>query len=144
MQDICRYMRGDVRGAAACSLLQGIMETALERIEMRDEVICQLVRQTTDNSNTRSLERAWHIMCLACASFSPSRTLCRVSAPTVACYCTWSIIACFSQGSQIREPSTRTDLRLQLPECVNTRSMSTNLLYIHRIYSLGSLLCFTG
>ena len=58
--------------------LQYIVRSGIERIELRDEILCQLIRQTNDNPDADSLRQAWVVLCLCTAAFSPSKNLHKV------------------------------------------------------------------
>ena len=60
------------------AVIQSIVKQGIERIELRDEILCQLIRQTNDNPDTSSLTLAWLFLCLCTASFSPSKNLHKV------------------------------------------------------------------
>lgn len=59
--------------------LQNYVRYGLERIELRDELYCQTIRQTHKNPEPESLVKAWSVMCLCSAAFSASKTLHKVS-----------------------------------------------------------------
>ena len=77
-QDICKYMKGELKEDLACLAIRGILSYGIERVELRDEIYCQLIRQTNGCRHVEHTLRAWVIMGLAAVSFSPSRTLLKV------------------------------------------------------------------
>ncbi|KAL8614620.1 hypothetical protein ACOMHN_066880 [Nucella lapillus] len=74
-KDLTRFIRQELKDDVMLSTLQNIVRLALERVELRDEVLCQVVRQTNDNPEPDSLRHAWLVLCLCTASFSPSPNL---------------------------------------------------------------------
>jgi len=71
-------MKGELKGDTEHQVLQGIINHGLQRIDLRDEIFCQLMRQTSDNPHEDLCLRVWQIMCLCVVSFHPSRTLKKV------------------------------------------------------------------
>ena len=78
-QDICKYMKGELKEDLSYLAIRGIISYGIERVELRDEIYCQLIRQTNGCRHVKQTLRAWGIMGLAAVSFSPSRTLLKVS-----------------------------------------------------------------
>ena len=74
-----------MKGEAALTALQYIVRSGIERIELRDEILCQLLRQTNDNLDVDCLRQAWVVLCLCTASFSPSKNLHKVRPSLYAC-----------------------------------------------------------
>lgn len=72
-------MKGELKDDLAHLALRGMVSYAIERVELRDEIYCQLIRQTNGCRHLEYTLRAWVIMGLCSASFSPSRTLLKVS-----------------------------------------------------------------
>ena len=72
-------MKGEVKGDAVATTLRTIIGYGIERTELRDEIYCQLMRQTNDNHHPDSVVRGWNLFALCCVSFSPSHTLKHVS-----------------------------------------------------------------
>lgn len=71
-------MRDEVKDDSALEIVQNIVKCGIERIELRDEIFCQLLRQTNCNNELDSLRQGWVIMCLCTAAFSPSKNLHKV------------------------------------------------------------------
>lgn len=72
-------MRSSVSVGNYQSLVRGLISHCLQRAELRDELYCQLVRQTTDNPGSEEQRsRLWILFCLCAVSFSPSNTLRKV------------------------------------------------------------------
>ncbi|KAL8585216.1 hypothetical protein ACOMHN_013231 [Nucella lapillus] len=74
-KELTKYIRDELKDEAALTTVQYIVRSGIERIELRDEILCQLIRQTNDNPEVDTLRHAWVIMCLCTASFSPSKNL---------------------------------------------------------------------
>ena len=81
-QDITKCLRDECKDDSMAAVIQSIVKQGIERIELRDEILCQLIRQTNDNPDTSSLTLAWLFLCLCTASFSPSKNLHKVSENT--------------------------------------------------------------
>ena len=64
---------------SAAAVIQTVIRHGIERIELRDEILCQLIRQTNDPPDDSSLILGWLFMCLCTASFAPSKNLHKVS-----------------------------------------------------------------
>lgn len=79
LQDLCKYMRGEFRHDTAHSVLRSVIGYGLERLELRDEIYCQLMRLTNDNPHQDYEVRVWDVLCLCSVSFAPSTTLSKVS-----------------------------------------------------------------
>ena len=71
-------MKGELKGDSEHHVLQGIISHGLQRIDLRDEIFCQLMRQTSDNPHDEQCLRVWHLMYLCLVSFHPSRILKKV------------------------------------------------------------------
>ncbi|KAK3585200.1 hypothetical protein CHS0354_027488 [Potamilus streckersoni] len=74
-KDLTKCMKDEANEESMLSVIQNIVKTGIERIELRDEILCQLIRQTNDNPDQNGLVLAWMFMCLCTASFSPSKAL---------------------------------------------------------------------
>ena len=84
IQDITRCMRDEVKDDSMAGVIQTVVKQGIERIELRDEILCQLIRQSNDNPDTASLVLVWLFMCLCTASFTPSKNLHKVGR---VCFC---------------------------------------------------------
>ncbi|XP_070180656.1 myosin-I heavy chain-like [Littorina saxatilis] len=76
-KELTKYIHDELKDDAALAALQYVVRSGIERIELRDEILCQLIRQTNDNPEPHALRQAWIILCLCTAAFSPSKNLFR-------------------------------------------------------------------
>ncbi|CAL1545802.1 unnamed protein product [Lymnaea stagnalis] len=74
-KDLTRYIRDEAKDDEAISIIQRVVKTGLDRIELRDEILIQLLRQTNENPEPEALKQAWILMALSTAAFSPSKNL---------------------------------------------------------------------
>ncbi|XP_035824689.1 myosin-I heavy chain [Aplysia californica] len=74
-KEVTKYMRDEVKDDAAISLVQWLVKSGIDRIELRDEILIQLLRQTNENPDSSALANAWSLLCLCTAAFSPSKHL---------------------------------------------------------------------
>ena len=58
-QDLHKYMKGELKEDVAYSVIRSIVSYGIKRVELRDEIYCQLVRQCTSNSHKDYLQRLW-------------------------------------------------------------------------------------
>ena len=49
-----------------------VASTGYELVELRDEIYLQLMKQTTENPNPRSMMSGWVLLLLCCRTFLPS------------------------------------------------------------------------
>ncbi|XP_052271099.1 unconventional myosin-VIIb-like isoform X2 [Dreissena polymorpha] len=74
-KDITKCLKEDVKDDSAPLVIQTVIRHGIERIELRDEILVQLIRQTTENPDDNSLVLGWLFLCLCTASFAPSKNL---------------------------------------------------------------------
>lgn len=74
-KDLMQHLKGNLKEEHAKTSVQSIVAYCLERPELRDEVYCQLIRQTTNNPGPDEQLRGWHILCVCCVSFPPGKQL---------------------------------------------------------------------
>lgn len=82
LQEITKYIKDECKDDVALQTVQKYVKAGIERIELRDEIFCQLVRQTRSNPERPWLLTTWTLLCLCTASFSPSKTLNKVTNET--------------------------------------------------------------
>ncbi len=64
-----------LRKQTPIELAEYVVGKALEAHELRDEVYCQLCKQTNNNPKPDAAVRGWELMALTCSSFPPSKML---------------------------------------------------------------------
>lgn len=75
-QSVLQYMgvHGEMLGAmAALELAQKLLHQGLKRVELRDELYLQLVKQTRGNPNGPARTKAWQLFYLTAATMPPSK-----------------------------------------------------------------------
>jgi hypothetical protein len=73
---VLQYMgvHGEMLGAmAALELAQKLLHQGLKRVELRDELYMQLVKQTRGNPNPAARAKAWQLFYLTAATMPPSK-----------------------------------------------------------------------
>eukprot|EP01090_Pellita_catalonica_P010685 TRINITY_DN2211_c0_g1_i3.p1 TRINITY_DN2211_c0_g1~~TRINITY_DN2211_c0_g1_i3.p1 ORF type:complete len:1734 (-),score=312.63 TRINITY_DN2211_c0_g1_i3:863-6064(-) len=55
------------------SLLQEVIQNGLDNVDLRDEIFCQILKQTTENENFISRIRGFDLLAISCGSFPPSQ-----------------------------------------------------------------------
>lgn len=113
LQDLNKYIRGELNGERELQVIQSIIGFALEREELRDEIFVQCMRQSTNNPSTESTERVWLLLCLCIVSFQPSKLLYRyfatflkknLSQPgRISQYVQWCLDNCNNNKVSVRE-----------------------------------------
>lgn len=74
-KNLCKYMTGE---SANCDtetrILQSIIRHGIEKVELRDEIYVQIIRQLTNNPNHDYCLRLWILLGLVSAAFSASKS----------------------------------------------------------------------
>lgn len=78
IQDLCKFLRGDLKPDQINLTIQSIIAYGLERTELRDEIYCQIIRQLTGNPKLEQVVRGWHLLCLCVVAFPPNKPLSKV------------------------------------------------------------------
>ena len=76
-QDITKYIKDETKDDAL-KVVQNYIRNGIDRVELRDELYCQMMRQCTECPEQSYQINAWSLMCLITASFSPSKNLHKV------------------------------------------------------------------
>ena len=71
-------MKGEIKGDANYVMIRSFIQQGIQRVELRDEIFCQLIRQTSCNPQKKACVRAWQLMLISCVSFQPSNTFRKV------------------------------------------------------------------
>lgn len=73
-KNLCKYMTGEsLKNDTETRIIQSIIRHGIEKIELRDEIYVQLIRQLTNNPNHEYCLRLWVLLGLVSAAFSPSK-----------------------------------------------------------------------
>lgn len=75
-QSVLQYMgvHGEMLGAmAALELAQKLLHQGLKRVELRDELYMQLIKQTRGNPNPTAKAKAWQLFYLTAATMPPTK-----------------------------------------------------------------------
>ncbi|KAJ3648825.1 hypothetical protein Zmor_020597 [Zophobas morio] len=112
-RDLCKYIRGEMNAERELLVIQTIIGHALEREEIRDEILVQCIRQATNNPNVEGTERVWLLLCLCVVSFQPSKLLHRyfvsflkknlAQGGKISQYVQWCIDNCNNTKVKVRE-----------------------------------------
>lgn len=73
-KNLCKYMTGEsLKNDTETRIIQSIIRHGIEKIELRDEIYVQAIRQLTNNPNHEFCLRLWVLLGLVSAAFSPSK-----------------------------------------------------------------------
>lgn len=61
--------------ADVVEVTKNILEQAIKKPKLRNEVYCQLIRLTTENPHADNLLRTWQLMAVCCGTFLPTKDL---------------------------------------------------------------------
>ncbi|BFZ12100.1 hypothetical protein BsWGS_15138 [Bradybaena similaris] len=74
-KELTRFLKDELKDDAAITFIQMMVKAGIDRLELRDEILIQLLRQTNENPDHEAVRQAWVVLCLSTASFSPSKNL---------------------------------------------------------------------
>ncbi|XP_077989590.1 unconventional myosin heavy chain 6-like [Glandiceps talaboti] len=74
-KELNMYLHGRHRDSLVNVTIQHIVGYGIDHPTLRDEIYCQLIRQTNQNPNKDGLRKGWTLMALCTAAFTPSKTL---------------------------------------------------------------------
>lgn len=77
-KDLCKMLRGDMKGDQCNLTIQSTIAYGIDRPELRDEIFCQLIRQISDNPKEDAVMRGWHFLTLCTIAFLPSKNFNKV------------------------------------------------------------------
>ncbi len=77
-KDLCKLLKGDMKAEQYNLMIQSTIAYAIERPELRDEILCQLIRQVTENPKEEAVVRGWHFLTLCTIAFPPSKNFNKV------------------------------------------------------------------
>jgi myosin-7 len=55
--------------------VKALLDIAIKKPKLRNEIFCQLIKQTTQNPHADNLIRAWQLMAVCCGTFIPAKDL---------------------------------------------------------------------
>lgn len=64
-----------LRKQSPAELVEYVVGKGLEIPDIRDEIYCQLCKQTNNNPKPDAAIRGWEMMALVCSAFAPSKML---------------------------------------------------------------------
>lgn len=100
-KDINRYLRKELKPEVEVQCFQSVVAYCLEQEELRDEIYCQLMRQTTNNPNTDEQLRGWHMLCICCASFPPGKILYPYLRAFIKTYTSDNVVGGYAQSAEV-------------------------------------------
>ena len=92
-------MKRDSGAEGSCSLLRAIVGAGLNNVELRDEIYCQLMRQSTRCPSDDALLRAWQVFAVCSVSFPPCPTFKKVSIPLASITCVTSAVRLINEAT---------------------------------------------
>nr|XP_034326517.1 myosin-I heavy chain isoform X5 [Crassostrea gigas] len=122
-KEITKYIKDECKDDVALQTVQKYVKAGIERIELRDEIFCQLVRQTRSNPERPWLLTTWTLLCLCTASFSPSKTLNKYLMSYIKQSCSDSIVGKYALQCHKHLTKTRATSRKNPPSMSEIMSM---------------------
>ncbi|XP_078315382.1 unconventional myosin heavy chain 6-like isoform X6 [Crassostrea virginica] len=122
-KEITKYIKDEVKDDVALQIVQRYVKAGIERIELRDEIFCQLVRQTKHNPERPWLLTTWTLLCLCTAAFSPSKTLNKYLMSYIKQSCSDSIVGKYALQCHKHLTKTRATSRKNPPSMSEIMSM---------------------
>ncbi|XP_062572386.1 myosin-I heavy chain-like isoform X2 [Saccostrea cucullata] len=122
-KEITKYIKDEVKDDVALQTVQKYVKSGIERIELRDEIFCQLVRQTKHNPERPWLLTTWTLLCLCTAAFSPSKTLHKYLMSYIKQSCSDSIVGKYALQCHKHMTKTRATSRKNPPSMSEIMSM---------------------
>ncbi|KAJ8673469.1 hypothetical protein QAD02_004731 [Eretmocerus hayati] len=131
-RDLCKYLRGEMKLDQEITAIQSIIGFGIEREELRDEILVQCMRQSTNNPNAEWAERVWLLLCLAIVAFQPSKLL-------------YKYFVSFLKKNLALEGKLRQYVQWCLDNCKNTkvscRQYPPSTVEIAAMRRLGTIVC---
>ncbi|XP_011312427.1 myosin-VIIa isoform X2 [Fopius arisanus] len=131
-RDLCKYLRGEMKLEQEITTIQSIISHGIEREEMRDEILVQCMRQSTNNPNPEWAERVWLLLCLAIVAFQPSKLL-------------YKYFVSFLRKNLAHEGKLRQYVQWCVDNCKNTkvscRQFPPSTVEIAAMRRLGTIVC---
>lgn len=110
-KDISKLLRGESKVEQTNVIIQSTIAYGLDRHELRDEIIVQLIRLVSNNPSKESVLKGWHIITLCVVAFPPSKNFNKVNSRMYSClkrvYC-----MCVCVCSICRRTSTQSHVTL--------------------------------
>ena len=78
-KDVSKLLRGDCKADQTNIIIQSTIAYGIDRHELRDEILVQLIRSVTNNPSEESVLRGWHLLTLCLVGFPPSKNFNKVS-----------------------------------------------------------------
>lgn len=114
------------------SVIQSIIGYGIEREELRDEILVQCMRQTTNNPNPEWSERVWLLLCLCIVAFQPGKIL-------------YKYFVCFLKKNLQLEGKLRQYVQWCLDNCKNMkiscREYPPSSVEVAAMRRLGTIVC---
>ncbi|XP_056022495.1 myosin-I heavy chain-like isoform X9 [Ostrea edulis] len=123
-KEITKFIKDEVKDDVALQIVQKYVKSGIERIELRDEIFCQLVRQTKHNPERPWLLSTWTVLCLCSAAFSPSKTLSKYLMSYIKLSCSDSIVGKHALQCHKHLTKTRATARKIPPSMSEIMSMT--------------------